>query len=677
MTFENGFLAQGKSMEVNLILTTSLNDVASVDEFCNTLIQAGVPIAERKAAEKTVIAARGISGGTTNAVIGAPPTSAIGAPVGGISTVGGIGIGIAIGSIVGVVFKEMVSSEIVLKMGIPALTALAGLLTTWLAESGRKVVMQFRDGEKERKIEADSPELVQQLLGMILDYEKQHSGGSTRTGGAPSSLLTVAETQAVLTTDSSTTKVKPQGPLQIFLCHSSDDKPKVRELYRRLGQAGFAPWLDDEKLLGGQDWQEEISRAVRSSDVVLVCLSKASVTKDGFVNREIKFALDLADEKVAGKIFIIPARLEEIEVPERLKRWHWINLFEESGYQNLLRALTLRSRACEIGTASSKPAPEVSNQNQQNTFPPVMLRSQTGLFSQIRIIQTGSAKILSVAVNPDGHRVLSATEGATSEMLKVWDLESGQELRMLQGHSGWVHGIAVTPDGRRAVSASGDKTLKVWDLESGRELLTLQGHSRSVYGTAVTPDGLCAVSASCDETLKLWDLESGQELRTFRSHSKPVTSVQVTPEGRRVVSASYDGTLKVWDLASAQLLSTCRGHSGFINHVTVTADARYAVSASDDHTLKVWDLGTGQELRVLQGHSSKIFCVAASPDSRRALSGSLDRTVKMWDLESGLEVGTFTCQQAACCCAFLDNTTTVVCDAGGRIYVLKVATSSN
>ncbi len=52
----------------------------------------------------------------------------------------------------------------------------------------------------------------------------------------------------------------------------------------------------------------------------------------------------------------------------------------------------------------------------------------------------------------------------------MWDLESRQELRTLAGHSDWVYGVAVTADGRRAVSASRDRTLKVWVLESGQEL---------------------------------------------------------------------------------------------------------------------------------------------------------------------------------------------------------------
>src|SRR5262249_3182206 len=44
-------------------------------------------------------------------------------------------------------------------------------------------------------------------------------------------------------------------PLQVFLCHSSADKPVVREIYNRLSsEPGIKPWFDEEDLLPGQDW---------------------------------------------------------------------------------------------------------------------------------------------------------------------------------------------------------------------------------------------------------------------------------------------------------------------------------------------------------------------------------------------------------------------------------------
>ncbi|MBL8051500.1 MAG: toll/interleukin-1 receptor domain-containing protein, partial [Anaerolineales bacterium] len=83
-------------------------------------------------------------------------------------------------------------------------------------------------------------------------------------------------------------------PLQVFLCHASQDKPEVWKLHRYLKSRGVKPWLDVEDLLPGEDWEVEIPKALFSSDIILVCLSKNSVNKEGYVQKEIAFALDKA-----------------------------------------------------------------------------------------------------------------------------------------------------------------------------------------------------------------------------------------------------------------------------------------------------------------------------------------------------------------------------------------------
>jgi hypothetical protein len=129
---------------------------------------------------------------------------------------------------------------------------------------------------------------------------------------------------------------------KVFLCHSSGDKEAVRELYRMLQRAGIDPWLDEEDLVGGQDWGLEILRALRNSAAVIVCLSTNALTKTGYLHKEVKFALETADHQPEGQIFIIPVRLDDCAVPERLSKWQRVDLFKPDGESKLLRALHIR-----------------------------------------------------------------------------------------------------------------------------------------------------------------------------------------------------------------------------------------------------------------------------------------------------------------------------------------------
>ena len=146
--------------------------------------------------------------------------------------------------------------------------------------------------------------------------------------------------------------------LNIFLCHASVDKDRVRPLYRQLLNSGFAPWFDEVSLLPGQDWRQVIDQAIRGSDVVVVCLSNASIGKKGFVQTEIRVALDVADEQPEGKIFIIPTKLEECPAPARLSRLHYVELYKPEGFHNLLRALYSESNSRGLPIPSSAPLTE-------------------------------------------------------------------------------------------------------------------------------------------------------------------------------------------------------------------------------------------------------------------------------------------------------------------------------
>jgi formylglycine-generating enzyme required for sulfatase activity len=135
--------------------------------------------------------------------------------------------------------------------------------------------------------------------------------------------------------------------LRVFLCHASQDKPIARELYQRLLAEGWIdPWLDEKKLLPGQDWETTIEKSVESSHVVIVCLSNISVNKEGFVQREINHAVTCALKKPENTIFIIPLLLEKCDVPRSLQKYQYVNYFgakKNEIYKSLLQSLRLRN----------------------------------------------------------------------------------------------------------------------------------------------------------------------------------------------------------------------------------------------------------------------------------------------------------------------------------------------
>nr|NCQ93149.1 WD40 repeat domain-containing protein [Microcystis aeruginosa LG13-13]NCR06272.1 WD40 repeat domain-containing protein [Microcystis aeruginosa LG13-03]NCR64527.1 WD40 repeat domain-containing protein [Microcystis aeruginosa LG11-05] len=48
--------------------------------------------------------------------------------------------------------------------------------------------------------------------------------------------------------------------------------------------------------------------------------------------------------------------------------------------------------------------------------------------------------------------------------IKLWNVETGQEIRTLQGHDSYVTSVNFSPDGKTLVSGRWDKTIKIWNL---------------------------------------------------------------------------------------------------------------------------------------------------------------------------------------------------------------------
>ena len=250
--------------------------------------------------------------------------------------------------------------------------------------------------------------------------------------------------------------------LKVFLCHAEEDKPRVRKLYRDLVSNGIDAWLDEEKLLPGREWRVEISKVVREADVVVVCMSSRSARKEGFVQVEINFALDKAMEKPEGAIYIIPAKLEECVIPDKLSRWQWVDLYKKDGYRKLLGALSFCAR--ETDTAMPKiPSLENSGSVQRKATkklikknPRLQKTSNDIQASKILRIEGGHQSIIVVGdvigsnlVSGNENKVETSGESVSGSEPKMEILTRSEKLVSVRELKSWLngHGLAENPFG--------------------------------------------------------------------------------------------------------------------------------------------------------------------------------------------------------------------------------------
>jgi predicted MPP superfamily phosphohydrolase len=126
----------------------------------------------------------------------------------------------------------------------------------------------------------------------------------------------------------------------VFLCHAKEDRDAVRGISDNLLMMRIITWMDEKDLLPGDRWKVEIDRAIEECDFFVVALSRSSCTKTGYVQREIKYAIEQMELRSPRSRFIVPVLLEPCEPPRDFGDLHWLRLWEPGSMEKLVASLS-------------------------------------------------------------------------------------------------------------------------------------------------------------------------------------------------------------------------------------------------------------------------------------------------------------------------------------------------
>jgi WD40 repeat protein len=236
-----------------------------------------------------------------------------------------------------------------------------------------------------------------------------------------------------------------------------------------------------------------------------------------------------------------------------------------------------------------------------------------------------------------------------SGKIHIWDMSTGKEKHVFERPGEPVASLAFCNDGQWLISGGGVplaishvvegkatrpdneyRKLRVWDVESGEELFALDGHRGPIFALMMTPDGRQIISAGADGSIRFWDFASRKVQRTIETGHGAVFALALSPDARTLAFAGSNGTLETYDLLKSGPARVLGSSNGWVFALAFTADGSRLASGGGDGEVRVWDVGSGRQLLGLKAGIGRVNGLAFAPGDRSLLSTG-ERGARVWE----------------------------------------------
>lgn len=202
----------------------------------------------------------------------------------------------------------------------------------------------------------------------------------------------------------------------VFVSYAREDSAHARRVVEELRGFGVNVWFDRDSIPPGAYWRDRVDAAIRTCDYFVALLSKVSVGKRGFVQKELKRALEVLEEVPRDQQYLIPVRLDDCQPTDpRLHDLQWLDLFPDwrGGIQLLRTTLAIGDVVAEPPTTATPGTTKPTRV--RVTLPPEVLRQVSELAADRK---TGTVEMIRQALQ---YQTLWVADQVSSSRLVVTD----------------------------------------------------------------------------------------------------------------------------------------------------------------------------------------------------------------------------------------------------------------
>lgn len=283
----------------------------------------------------------------------------------------------------------------------------------------------------------------------------------------------------------------------------------------------------------------------------------------------------------------------------------------------------------------------------------------------VALAQLYSQGITRAAISNDGKQLAVALP---SNVVQLWDVETGKELRQIKGPADGVGSIGFAPDGKTlALRGASDRVCHLYETETGKALHKLKavsplgkggnisGGPTNGTGLAFSPNGkiialpeLEFINQVVIGSVTLFHVDTGKEFKRIEPPTHGIGAIAFSPDGKSLVFNTHS-SLHIYDAEKGKEIRKLNAFFGA--HLALFGpDGQTLAVKSRDHLVRLFDPRTGNLIRTLgelpgqkggnvfvNSNNAVPTDVAYSPDGKTLVIGG-QQVPRFFDVATGKEL---------------------------------------
>ncbi|MDA7624691.1 hypothetical protein N8697_00815 [bacterium] len=182
---------------------------------------------------------------------------------------------------------------------------------------------------------------------------------------------------------------------------------------------------------------------------------------------------------------------------------------------------------------------------------------------------------------------ISVFDGVTGKHL--WENDTSHNKLIITADISHDETVVATP--------SIDASVRLWDMQTGQEIADPLKHDGGVWYSIFSPDQTKIATLTDQNDIWVWSAKNGKILNLPTRQKEELVAISFNRKGNKIFSATITGTFLEWDLNTPTAKPMILTHDAIINSYDLSNDGKWVVTGGKDKKISVWDVNNLDEYK--------------------------------------------------------------------------------